>query len=169
MGTRATNVEFDLDSAGANALPLPLADRNSAESQVLTLRDRHRTMLYLAIAVVVAAFLLQMPNSDSVSLPWLHVNLPTLCGSRALFGMECPGCGLTRSIIALAAGDLEQSLRFHRLGWIMALAIVAQIPYRLFALREMRHGIVQRAWPTWFGNFLIAALIINWLLKVINY
>lgn len=169
MGTRATNVEFDLDSTGTAALPSPRTGANPTESQALALRDRHRTMLYLAIAVVVAAFLLQMPDSDSVSLPWLDVNLPTLCGSRALFGVECPGCGLTRSIIALAAGDLEQSLRFHRLGWLMALAIVAQIPYRLFALGEMRHGIVQRAWPTWFGNFLIAALLINWLLKVFNY
>lgn len=125
-------------------------------------------MLYLAIVIVVASFLLRRPDSDSVSLPWLHVNLPTLCGSRALFGVECPGCGLTRSFIALAAGDLDESLRFHRLGWLMALAVVSQIPYRIYALRELRYGVVRRAWPIWFGNFLIAALIIIWLLKVIN-
>jgi hypothetical protein len=43
---------------------------------------------------------------------------------------------------------------------------VAQIPYRISALRELRSRVVQRAWPIWFGYFLVAALVINWLAKM---
>jgi hypothetical protein len=93
--------------------------------------------------------------------------LPPMCGSRALFGVECPGCGLTRSFVALASGDLAESIRLHRVGWLLAAAVVLQIPYRIYALRELRTKAPQRTWPTWFGNGLIAILILNWLIKIL--
>jgi hypothetical protein len=43
-------------------------------------------------------------------------------GHTAVFS-ECPGCGLTRSIIELAHGNLESSLASHRLGLLLAGAI----------------------------------------------
>ena len=71
---------------------------------------------------------------------------------------------LTRSFVALAAGDASESFRLHRIGWLMALAVVLQVPYRAWGLYELRRGVIaDRAWPTWFGNVLIAALILNWL------
>jgi hypothetical protein len=132
-------------------------------------RERHRFMLGLALFIVAASFFLQFNDGQSVRLPWLDVALPPLCGSRALFNVECPGCGLTRSFIALAAGDWHTSFHYHRLGWLMALAVVMQIPYRVVALRELRLGhFAERTWPTWFGNALIVALIANWLVKMIG-
>jgi hypothetical protein len=130
------------------------------------LRERHRFMLWVAIIVVAASFALRFRQGEALRLPGTDVSLPVMCGSRMFFGVECPGCGLTRSFVALAAGDFKESLRFNRVGWILALALVAQIPYRIIALREIRGRIVQRTWPVWFGYFLIAALIINWLLKI---
>ncbi len=133
---------------------------------VARLRDRHQTMLWLSLAIIAAAFILQTRDSGAVGPAFLpSINLPTLCGSRALFGIECPGCGLTRSFLALAAGDLTASLGYHRLGWLLALAVVLQIPYRLFCLRELRTSRPTRTLPIWFGNFLLAALVINWLVK----
>jgi hypothetical protein len=99
-------------------------------------------------------------------LPWADVALPPVCSSRLLFGVECPGCGLTRSFVALAAGDLSASWRYHRVGWLMALAVVGQIPYRVCGLIETRTRIVPRTWPAWLGYLLIASLIVNWLLKM---
>ncbi len=164
--------------------PIPVdtsADRSAAgvsgktsdslrrEIRVLQLRDRHRTMLWLALAIVAAAFLLQVRGTTTVGLAWANLDVPVLCGSRAWFGVNCPGCGLTRSFVALASGDLSQSLGFHRLGWLLALAVVAQIPYRVFALRELRSRVVERTWPAWFGYFLIAMLIGNWLLATAGF
>jgi hypothetical protein len=131
------------------------------------LRDRHWTMLWLSIFVIAASFALEVRDSQTVGpIGFPSVSLPETCGCRMLFGIECPGCGLTRSFIALASGDMAESIRFHRLGWFLALAIALQIPYRLFSLWEIRTRIPRRSWPTWYGNVIILMLISNWLLKV---
>jgi hypothetical protein len=155
-----------MEQTAITLVPIPaLADDRQA---VLArqLRERHLFMLWLAAFVIVAAFFLQFRQGGSLRLPWSDIGLPPLCGSRLLFGMECPGCGLTRSFVALAGGDIAGSLAFNRVGWILALSVVAQIPYRLYALRELRRQVVQRRWVVWFGYFLIAALFLNWLIKV---
>ena len=132
------------------------------------LRERHWTMLGLAVCIIAASFALRLRDTQTVGVKWLGVDLPPMCGSRVLFGIECPGCGLTRSFVALAAGDLQQSLEFHRVGWLLAAAVVGQIPYRIYALRELRFRTVQRAWPIWFGYLLVGTLIVNWLVNMWN-
>ncbi len=127
-------------------------------------RKRHGSMLWISASVVALAFLMQVQDGTRVAFRGLEdYPLPELCGSRAMFNVECPGCGLTRSILSLARGDWEASLSYHRIGWILALAIVLQIPYRIYRLRELKTGISEARWPVWFGNCLIALLLINWL------
>lgn len=155
-----------MPGVSANTPASPVARDRLTDVRVHQMRDRHWTMLYVAVFVVCASFYLQLGRLEAVNLAGSSVQLPNLCSSRALFGIECPGCGLTRSFIALAGGDWQQSWQFHRLGWLMALAIISQFPYRVYALAELRHRVVDRRWPTWFGYFLIAALIGNWLLKI---
>jgi hypothetical protein len=125
-------------------------------------------MLCLALLIIAASFALRRSETQGITLVWPQIELPPLCASRALFGIECPGCGLTRSFVALAAGDLQESWRLHRLGWLLALAVVGQIPYRMYALRQLRtnESAIQRLWPKLFGHFLISMLISNWLLRI---
>ncbi len=132
-------------------------------------RERHWTMLLLSIFILGAAFALSLRGAKGEeAVAWQGVQLPILCASRAWFGLECPGCGLTRSFVALAAGDLSQSLRYHRVGWLVWLAVVLQLPYRVYSLWELQTSIVQRRWTTWFGNFLIATLLSNWVWNVFS-
>jgi len=139
--------------------------------EVFQQRDPHRIMLWISVAILVAAFLLRERATGRVGLAFLpQWNLPTLCGSRALLGVECPGCGLTRSFVALAGGDWRGSLAANRVGWLIALAVLLQIPYRSYSLYELRASrggqIPARTWPIWCGYLLIAALVVNWLLRV---
>jgi len=164
MSTVPESIELTPIAGATNTAANDEADR---ARRLHHLRDRHWTMLVLSILIIAASFLLQVRDSQTVGpigLP--QFSLPALCGSRVLFGVDCPGCGLTRSFIALAAGNVADSIRFHRVGWVLALAVVLQIPYRLLCLWELRTKIPTRTWPTWFGNILIALLIGNWLLKV---
>ncbi len=126
-------------------------------------------MLGVSVAVIVLSFALQLNPAGRVRASWLPFDsLPPLCGSRAFFGINCPGCGLTRSFVALASGDMSESFRLHRIGWLMALAVVLQIPYRAWGLYELRRGVIsERTWPQWFGRIPIAALILNWLAALI--
>ena len=144
-----------------------IGDRH-AERRRAQLLDRHGTMLGISAAVIVLSFALQLNPAGRVRASWLPLeSLPPLCGSRAFLGINCPGCGLTRSFVALASGDLAESFRLHRVGWLMALAVVLQVPYRAWGLYELRCGsISDRAWPTWCGNALIAALILNWWFNI---
>lgn len=42
-----------------------------------------------------------------------------VCPTRILFGMPCPGCGLTRSVSLLFKGEWKESIWMHPMGiWI---------------------------------------------------
>jgi len=45
---------------------------------------------------------------------------PVLCPFRAVTGLPCPFCGLTRSMFALGQGDLDDSIRFSPIGPLVA-------------------------------------------------
>ncbi len=137
------------------------------ERQSLQQRKRHWTMLLVSLGIMGLAFLMRIGGSGQVSFAgFSRYPLPELCGSRLMFGTECPGCGLTRSFLALAAGDWRQSFEYHRMGWILATAVLLQIPYRIYRLRQSATRSAGSAWPQWFGNLLIALLLCNWLAKL---
>jgi uncharacterized protein DUF2752 len=102
-------------------------------------RQHHRFYLWFAAVVVGLAFSLTVRDDQRVALrPLPYIALPESCPSKIYFGIDCPGCGLTRSFIHLAAGNLAASFSTHRVGWLMALAVLCQFPYRWFVLRKLR-------------------------------
>ncbi|MDX1583638.1 MAG: DUF2752 domain-containing protein, partial [Thermoanaerobaculia bacterium] len=75
--------------------------------------------LLVAGAIVVGT--LAAPAIDAAGL------LPekTVCLSQRLAGIECPSCGLTRSVVALGQGDLQRSLGLNWLApSLFALALL---------------------------------------------
>jgi len=82
---------------------------------------------------------MQVVGTDHVSVignsRW---QLPELCYSRSWLGVDCPACGMTRSSIHLVHGRLAESWRAHRLGWLVLLVILAQVPYRLLIPWQQR-------------------------------
>lgn len=126
-------------------------------------RRRHWEMIVIAGLVIVLAPLLDVLPDQRVAFHGLgRLPLPGTCLSRELLDVSCPGCGLTRSIAMLAHADLRGSFHMHRLGWLMAMAIVLQIPYRIACLRYRRPPLGDRV-PKYFGNTVIFLLIVNWV------
>jgi len=168
MSPPSTSVELE-QIVEESAVFEVIEDRSAEETIRSKLRDRHWTMLILSTLVLAVSLAVSVRGSgEAGAVTWLGIELPVLCGSRAWFGIECPGCGLTRSFVALAAGDFTEAYRFHRVGWLLWLAVVMQIPFRVYSLWEMRTSTLERQWPDWFGYFLIAALLGNWVLKVFS-
>lgn len=127
------------------------------------LAGQHRAILAVSLGVVAAAFLLRVRPDQRVELLFLPGwPLPETCQSRALLGWECPGCGLTRSFVHLAHGEWPTSLRVHRLGWLLALAVVLQVPYRLIALRSATGLPLGERAPWAICWTLVALLVANW-------
>jgi hypothetical protein len=130
-----------------------------------TQRNRDIEVLVLCSLVVLAAYLLEVQSDERVGIvPLGGWSLPGLCMSREVFGLECPGCGLTRSFIHLAHGEFVASIRSHRIGPLFAILVLIQLPYRAWSL-----WLADRKWPSprvcqWIATSLIALLVSNWLL-----
>ena len=128
-------------------------------------RQRHMLMLAGAVFVGVMAWLLEvLPDGQRVAFRG-HSRwpLPHACAMRAWFGRTCPACGLTRSLIYLAHADWRASLRVHRLGWLFALTIAFQVPYRIVALRRGGRAPIRPRIAEAFSVVLIVLLVGNWL------
>lgn len=127
--------------------------------------DSHWLVLLVCMGMLIAAFLIN-PHPHGEGLAFFDVKLPPMCGFQMGTGHPCPGCGLTRSWVFLAHGDLVTSFSKHRLGWLTMIYVFAQ---------AIRHGL----WlgkPNWrktvnrWGShldkgliFLGIALVVNWL------
>jgi hypothetical protein len=141
----------------------------SADSLSAARRSRHRMMLATSCSVVVLAIVLHVRSDQRVEFSWLPgLPMPETCWSRSVFGAKCPGCGLTRSLVLLAHGQWRESLAMHRLGTVMALAILAQFPYCAVGLVWKKDYPLGRTFAAVFAWGLIALLIGNWLFDVLT-
>lgn len=130
---------------------------------------RHRGVLAASLIVLASSFaLVELPGGRVAVRGLTELPLPRTCATRTLFGLNCPGCGLTRSFIHLAEGDWAASWRCHRLGGLLAAVLVFQVPYRLLALRRPDHPLIPVHWQGRLGLALIALLLLNWLAEVVT-
>jgi hypothetical protein len=60
----------------------------------------------------------------TVGLLGLALPLPQ-CQFQAHFGIPSPSCGLTRSFLALARGDVGRSLQFHLFGPVIFMGLIS--------------------------------------------
>lgn len=143
---------------------------------VHTPRDTDRTeellLLVFALGAIAGSFILH-PNTDgSLCLPIpvleIRVPLPETCMSRKVLGISCPGCGLTRSFVAMARADLATAFRWNPMGPLLFIVVLFQIPYRAieyFGLwrshprwMRMKDWLSIMVWPI-CGGFIIIWVI----------
>jgi len=130
----------------------------------------HRATLLVCAAVVLAAVVLRLNPDGYVLLPFLDRHpIPSTCPSRVIFHVNCPTCGLTRSFIASAHGELARAFRFHRLGPLFFALIFLQLPLRAYAiLRRIPPGKLL-PWRHWrlIPWVLLVALLGNWAYNLV--
>jgi hypothetical protein len=84
------------------------------------------------------------------------------CLSKQVLGMECPGCGLQRSIVLLLQGDIGASVQMYP-GLLPMMALFGFMALnRFFPFRRANTVIVGLAGLT------VLAILGNFLLKIIN-
>jgi hypothetical protein len=128
----------------------------------------HVTWLLLALAVLAIALVCRVPEAG-VTLPGVATPLPEICLSRRLFGLDCPGCGLTRCFVSLAHGEIGCAWRFNPAGLLWFAALAWQIPYRaaqLYLLRRGRELAVRRGFTEGLILALMLACLAQWAVKV---
>jgi len=85
------------------------------------------------------------------------------CVSQRVLGLPCPGCGMTRALIALLHGDLGGSLRFHPLAVPLGLGL------GLFVLLALGLPHASPRWPRvvqWATTLAGTALGAVWVLRL---
>jgi hypothetical protein len=123
-------------------------------------------MLLVALLVVIASLVLKVGDGGAVSVAGRSsLRLPPLCASKAIFGVECPGCGLTRGFVYLAHGRVQESLAVNRVAWVVALALVTTIPYRVAALWTHQARPLGIWVPRIVGWGVLTTLVASWLLR----
>lgn len=105
--------------------------------------DRARALTSKVVPIAFALFVVLMA---------VGVTLPGFCLFRALFDVDCPGCGITRSILALLSLDLARSLALHPGGIAVVLYFAA-------------YPIMRARW--YADRALVTVLAAAWLARVI--
>lgn len=116
------------------------------------------TILFLALVMGKIDWVFQRVVAEKTGLP-------SLCMFRNITGLPCPGCGLTRSFVSAAHGDLALSLHFHRFGWLLILYTFLQMIRHAgwLALARRRPSIEHLG--LWLDRGLIpiaVLLVLNW-------
>jgi hypothetical protein len=125
----------------------------------------HWCWLIFSSAIIAASFCLEVRGAQQVGTAFgPDFVLPTMCLYRGVLGINCPGCGLTRSFIYLAHGDWRASWDVHHLGWLIALVVVWQVPYRIYRLSRPARATIRATFIHWFAYGLIGIFLVNWLL-----
>ena len=99
------------------------------------------------------------------------VAVPEICLMKRSTGIPCPGCGLTRSWIAAAQGDLRASFQWHPLGVVLMAWVAAEGAVRglWLAIRRLR-PLVDRLLPglNLLAIPIAAAMLVNWVVGLVG-
>lgn len=117
--------------------------------------------------VLVLAVVLEI-RGQRVIMPGVGLALPESCWLKRLTGLECPGCGLTRSMICLVHGNFLEAWDFNPGGYLFFLLIAAQVPYRIAQICRIHWGF--RPWCLSDATLGIACLIavvllVQWIVR----
>lgn len=77
------------------------------------------------------------------------------CGMKTLFGIPCPGCGMTRSVVFTLHGHLASALAVNPVGPVFLAGV-------LFLVAALVAGRWWRA-IGYYGLGTAALLVVNWV------
>lgn len=90
------------------------------------------------------------------------------CTFRALFGMPCPGCGMTTSFAHFVRGDVPSAIRANAAGCLLATVCCLAIPWCWWSAFRGELWRVAEPGPLGLRLFLSLAAVsgLNWLMHV---
>lgn len=126
------------------------------------MRAFHIIILIGCVAILVAAFVFE---TDELGLRFFGWKWPVHCVLYHTFGIKCAFCGMSRSFVAMAGGELQKAWHYHRLGAILFAFILLQIPYRIWALMIYPKRVARtiRKPLLLSGIVILIAIFTNWL------
>ena len=123
-----------------------------------------------ASTILILASAMNVGDHRAVFFPGFSQRVPETCAAYRFFGVNCPGCGLTRTFIHAAHGELAAAMDLNPIGLLAFAFTVIQIPIGIWQVCSGRRGSFLKRWPQWneWGlACLLCALCIQWLLRLL--
>lgn len=132
--------------------------------------------LGVPVIILVLTGLLEPGQNRQVLLPWLPTPIPETCGTYALFGLNCPGCGLTRAFLQISRGNWYTAWHLNPISLPLYAYVAMQIP--LAAMRWIPDA-PDRTWfkilrvqhwamiNQYMGIGLSVGLLLQWMIRLI--
>jgi hypothetical protein len=94
------------------------------------------------------------------------------CPFRAVTGIPCPGCGLTRATIELLRGDLTGSLHTHAFAPVFIAGLVFMFVSMVLPERQrLRFFYSLRNWEVRNGltSWVLFGLVLYWVVRLMGW
>lgn len=128
-------------------------------------------ILLLSVLLLIIPYFVTVRDGKYLTLKGQsEIKLPATCMTRQLLGINCPACGMSRSIIEWMHGHFSAAWDYHRLSLIILLLILLQIPYRSYILvagRRMEF-FSNPKYIACFSYFMIFIFFVNWIYNLLN-
>jgi hypothetical protein len=99
-----------------------------------------------------------------------NITLPWICLFKTITGIDCPVCGLTRSMISVGHLDFDKAWRYNRAGILVYLFVIYQFSCHIFLAIKARDPKLRN----WLKGFAVkyvyaieAALVMGWLFRFV--
>lgn len=93
-----------------------------------------------------------------------------ICVWKNIFGIACPGCGLSRGVSAIMRGHFQQALQYNYLSYplfVMLLIAFFCILYDLVTGKNFFYDWIHKIHWHWSMFFIVLVIVlINWMLNI---
>jgi hypothetical protein len=93
-------------------------------------------------------------------------HVPHFCLMQKVFGIVCPGCGISHSLLALIRLNVGASWRANPAGLAIAAVFCFQILARPVAIAAPRAGRFVSLLSCYGSNVAVALLLLVWVYKI---
>jgi hypothetical protein len=90
--------------------------------------------------LVLVARCLRVEATNRVIIPVLEYQLPSLCNFQRLFGIDCPGCGMTRSFVYSVHLQFFEAWNMNPAGTMLFCSLVLSVPWRIYQWERAQYG-----------------------------
>jgi hypothetical protein len=122
----------------------------------------------MAGTVLAMSLLMSLDGQSKVFFPLTQIRIPTICSTQILFGIQCPGCGLTRAFISISHGQFAKAWTFNHASFVVYAFVAAQIPWQGLQLWRLSRGYrpLESSLVYLAPIGLVLVLVVNWVIRL---
>ena len=128
----------------------------------------HGLFLLMAGTVLLLSLLMSTDGESQVFFPFTEIRVPAMCSTQVLFGIQCPGCGLTRAFISISHGQFAKAWALNHASFMVYAFVAVQIPWHGLQLWRLTRGHrpLESSLVYLVPMGLVLVLFANWVIRL---